>query len=300
MTGGATLTPSSPVGIRGHAAVGVAACLWGTWSLFFRPAQDLYPISPAAQSALVCGSVFLIAAPLAWRGGTGAARPPRAWGLLAGLGAVDAGNVLFFFMAMQKTSLAVAVLTHYLALPLVAVTAPLLLRERTGPRAWTGLAVALTGLLLLVEPWRVMGAPLAGAILGALSALFFTMNVLGSKLAASWFTPQEVLAWRYPVLIPILLVFTSETDRVMLLAPAGLTAAAWVVAAGLIVGAIAGLLYYWGLSRVPASHATTLSLLEPVVAILIGVLVWSEIPGPAAAVGALLILGALAITATSG
>ncbi len=273
----------------GYAAVALAATLWGTWSLFFRPAERIAPVAPAVQSVVVFGVVFAVMAPLAWRDRRGTSRPRRVWLLIVGLGAVDALNVLFFFMAMQRTSLAVAVLTHYLALPLVAIAAPLVLGERTTRSAGLAFAAALAGLVLLVEPWRAASAAsLVGAAFGSASAVFFAINVLLSKLAGGFVSPRELLAWRLPSAIGVLLLFVPE----------GGFALPWAVycllgAAASIGGVTAGWLYYWGLSRVEASRATVLSLMEPTMAVLIGLVVWREVPGPAAAVGAVLILVAL-------
>ena len=50
---------------------------------------------------------------------------------MAWLGVGDALNAYFFFEAYQRTSVAIAVLTHYLAPLFIAIGAPLLLRERT-------------------------------------------------------------------------------------------------------------------------------------------------------------------------
>src|SRR5687767_13026457 len=100
--------------------VGGAASLWGTWSLFFRPAEAYGGVTPALEVFVVFGVVFLISAPFALREHPGRARPPSAWVLLGVSGVLDALNALFFFWAMQTTTLAVAVLTHYLAPILVA------------------------------------------------------------------------------------------------------------------------------------------------------------------------------------
>lgn len=276
----------------GYAAIAAAASLWGTWSLFFRPAERIAPVVPAVQSIAVMLLIFLVTAPFAWRERRGAKRPPRVWLLMGFVGVVDAFNVLFFFMAMQRTSLAVAVLTHYLALPLVAITAPVVLKERTTAAAWVSFAVALVGLVLLVEPWRASSqGALIGAALGSASAVFFAGNVLLSKHVSTRLGPREVLAWRMPTAIAVQLFFVPNGGFAL---PASVYAL--LGCAALVGGVTAGALYYWGLRRVDASRATVLSLLEPTVAVLIGVVVWKEIPGPAAALGALLIVGALYTT----
>ena len=105
---------------RGALAIALASCTWGTWSLFFRPAEARGGVTPALEAFVVLGTILVATAPLALRDRLPGPRPVRAWALLAAQGGFDAINALLFFAAMQKTSLAIAVLTHYLAPVLVA------------------------------------------------------------------------------------------------------------------------------------------------------------------------------------
>src|SRR5689334_20176885 len=74
-------------------------------------------------------------------------------GLLALNAIFDAINVLTFFGAMDHTTVAVAVLTHYLTPILVALAAPHIDGVRV-PGAGVAALVATTGLTLVLEPWR--------------------------------------------------------------------------------------------------------------------------------------------------
>ena len=73
-------------------------------------------------------------------------------------------------------------------------------------------------------------------------------------------------------------------------------AAAALAVASLVPGALAGLLFVWGLRRMPAAHASTITLLEPLIAVLIGSRFYGEPLGPRVVVGGAAILaGALAV-----
>lgn len=272
----------------GYLAVAAAGCLWGTWSLFFRPAARIHPVGGAMQAFVVLAVMLIVIGPLAIAERTPAPRTGRAWLLLLGIGIVDGLNLALFFAAMQHTSLAIAVLTHYLSPVLIAVAAPPLLGERMNRSAWLILAVALSGLALLVEPWRASSAgALLGAALGAGSAVFSAANIIASKYAGRWFGSRQIVAGRLPTMLILQLLWIPAGGFDVPLA------ALWPIAlAGLLPGAAASLLFFWGLTQVPASRASIVTLLEPVVAVGIGVLVWHEVPGPIAALGALLVLGA--------
>jgi len=58
-------------------------------------------------------------------------------------------------------------------------------------------------------------------------------------------------------------------------------------------GAMCGLFFVWGLRRIAASHASTLTLLEPLVAVVLAALAFGELLARSAVVGAaLIVLGA--------
>ena len=80
---------------------------------------------------VVFAIIAVLLLPLAIRATLQRARPrsPVDWYLIGAFGISDALSCGLYFAAMQTTSVAVAVLTHYLAPLLVAVSAPLVLRE---------------------------------------------------------------------------------------------------------------------------------------------------------------------------
>ncbi len=69
-----------------------------------------------------------------------------------------------------------------------------------------------------------------------------------------------------------------------------LPALALLVLGGLGPGAVAGISFFRGLARLEASRASVLMLLEPLTAVLVGIVVWHEAPRPLGVVGAALVL----------
>ena len=65
----------------------------------------------------------------------------------------------------------------------------------------------------------------------------------------------------------------------------------------ILVGAIGGGLFYFGLQRIAAQRAAVLTYLEPLVASLVGALAFGELPGPIGVAGGLLILASGAAVA---
>jgi drug/metabolite transporter (DMT)-like permease len=272
--------------MAGYAMIAVAAVSWGLNGLFLRAAERFQPIHAALEGAVVLGSAALFfGIPALLRHGLGG-RPAWGWAALALVGVADGLNTVFFFAAVQKTTLAVAVLCHYLAPVLVAAASPWLLRTKSSRRTWAALAVALLGLALLLEPWRQgANAKWAGAAFGLASAVFFASNIVLMKKVQKWFSPLEVLGYHALAAALFLCAFIPKGGYLLGAAP--LLA---LVVQGVLLAGFSGLLFLRGLARVRADHASVLLLLEPVTAVIVGAVVWGEVPGPFSGAGAVLIL----------
>src|SRR5581483_3156093 len=174
----------------GLAMVALAAASWGTWSLFLRPAH--------LPSTVTVPIVFLVMAIAALP--TALAGPRTVWDrttvalLLANAG-FDGLNLIFFFGAIDRTTVAIAVLTHYLAPILIALAAPRI-DGVASPGARPAAAVALTGLLIVLEPWHAPAAgAVVGALLGAASAVCYAGNVFTVRRLAARIGASRALAY---------------------------------------------------------------------------------------------------------
>lgn len=273
--------------------VASAATLWGTFSIFFRNAERLVEadggtLGPATQSFFFFGVVLVVLGPTALKK-KALKRPTRvAWTWLILFSIADAVNVLCYFAAMQRTTVAIAVLTHYLAPILVALTAPWLLKENSQKGVWTAAIFAFFGLVLLLEPHKASGeTSLIGALLGVGSAVLFAGAMMSMKRLGEWFSSDQVLCLHYPLGLLILYLAIPDGELVM-----GWKPFALLVACGLLPGTIGGLLFVEGMRRLPASRAGILTLIEPLVAVGVSIWLWQERPGPIALLGAFVILGA--------
>ena len=276
--------------------VGLAAVAWGTWSLFLRPAG----VDPRWSSALMLTVVALATAPLLARKAArgpleGPPRAPREWWAIVAMGLFDAANAGLFFAAMAKTTVAVAVLSHYLAPLLLAVVAPRVLRTRPQPAAIPLALVALFGLALVLDPLRGLApSAVVGAACGAGSAVFYAANVLITKRLGARFSSEEQLVY-HAVISAALLALIAVVSR----APPPLAGLVRIGVASVLIGAGAGLAFLYGLRHVPAEHAGMLTFLEPLTAVVVAVFAFGEQPSRGAVVGGLLVVvaGALSVRA---
>lgn len=276
----------------GYALVAIAAMAWGTWPLILRSA----PMPPALQSAVLMAVLTLASLPV-MLGDRVRVRPTAMqWLGVAWLGIGDALNVVLFFAAYQRTTVAIAVLTHYLTPIFVAIAAPVVLREKARARTFGAVAVAFSGLVLLLEPWRVgLGRnDVVGAALGAGSAVFYASNVLVNKRLVKAFSGSEMMFFHGVVGTPLLFALVPSSEYALVSRHALV-----VVTLGAIgPGALGGLLFVWGLRRIAASHASVLTLLEPFVAVLLAAAVMGENLRIVSFVGGALILGGAVLVVT--
>jgi DME family drug/metabolite transporter len=131
---------------------------------------------------------------------------------------------------------------------------------------------------------------LKSAALGAGSAVFYASNVVVNKFVVETFSTSEVMFWHGAVATPLLAIASTFAPRSEW-AAFDWHAAAFLAVASLGPGALAGLAFVWGLRRMPATHASTLTLLEPLVSLLLGAAFFGERLAPSALAGAMGILG---------
>lgn len=264
--------------MRYFAMVAAGASLWGCWALFLRPTGLSGP-----QSALVALAAMSLPAPFLLR--REAFKDRRATAALVIVGLADAANAALFFAALRNGPVSVAVLTHYLAPLLLALSAPWVLRERPSTRALIGVPITLFGLaLLLLRPDS--GFSGLTAALGAASAVFYALMVLGSKGAARAYSPFAVTALHAPIsMAALLLCFGAEA-----LPPALDGDVLRVLLGGAVCGLAGNILFNTGLRQVPTAAAGALTYLEPLTASVMGLAFFEESLTPAGLAGGVLVL----------
>ena len=270
--------------------VAIAACSWGTWRYVLLAAEKLAPgLDARVEGAIVMLVITLFAfAALAFEERKPSERTTRDWAGVAWLGIADALNVLLLFVAYGKTSVPIAVTTHYLAPIFVAVGAPIILHEEEKRGARLAAFGGLAGLALLLRPWssELRTTDVLGAAAGAGSAFFYASNVLVNKRLVTKFTPIELMAWHGVFATPLLFVIAPFHEFGKLT----MGGAAMLTVGGIGPGALGGILFIGALKRIRAADAATLTLLEPLVAVGIAVFAFAEHLAPISWLGASIIL----------
>jgi drug/metabolite transporter (DMT)-like permease len=273
--------------MRWNAALGALAASWGFIAVL------VASVDLGAESLAFCrlafAAVTLALAALA-TGHLGLLAPGGRLGALALLGVVQGAHWLLFFEAVDRGSVALAVLTFYAAPLVIALVAPVVLPERLSPVVLGACTVGAVGIVAIsLDGSGANGAPSAAAIAAGLGSAvsYAALVILSKQLLASATPPLTVAFWDCLVgavaLSPVLLV----AGRV---APSG--AGEWAVALtlGIVFTALSTLLYATLLRRVTAQAAGVLTFLEPVAGVLLAWALLEERPGTATLAGGALVL----------
>lgn len=221
------------------------------------------------------------------------------WRLLA---AVAVCNVVLHFglsfwalkLASDVSSPAIVMQSY---VPMSAVLAWLVLGERFGWRTGAAIAVSFCGVLVLGFDPLVLDKP-AALILMLVSAAFLALGtVLMRQLSGIDMVSQQ--GWCALIAIAPLLGLSVAFEPQAFKA---LRAASWIGWGGAAYSAVAASLlghglYYVLVQRHPVARITPWLLLTPVLAIVLGVLVWGDRPGPQLWIGGAMVLGGVLMIA---
>jgi inner membrane transporter RhtA len=223
----------------------------------------------------------------AWR----RARLARAWlaattrtrWLIIAWGAVLAVMNSCFYLAIERLPLGTVAAIEFL--PVIALAA---LAART-PRNALALALAVGGVYLLTDV-RLVAEPLGFALAAANAVLFALYIVLGHRIAQAEEIDGLALAMLVAAVVALPIGFADA-------APAFGDPLA--LAAGIGVGVSSSVIPYvcdqLAMARLPrATYALMVSLL-PATATVIGIVVLTQIPSPAEAIGVALVVGGVAL-----
>ena len=291
---------------RGLMLVVLAAALWGTSGVATKTIYTLVDISPISVAAfrLALGAPLLLAAFRLTSGQRSfrVARADLAWMLLAG--AALGMSQACYFAAISRVGVAIATLVTICTAPvLVCLFSAALLRERLTRAVVGSLACALIGTVLLIGVGRTDSGLQASAALGgialALAAAFgFAGFILVSRLLANRYHPLLSITIAVGIGAVLLLAVSAITTGITVSYP-------WPVWAlflylGLVPTALGYALFYLGVQHTTASEASVASLVEPLTATGLALILFGEHLGALGLLGAALLIGAIVFLYRNG
>jgi DME family drug/metabolite transporter len=198
-----------------------------------------------------------------------------------------------FFAAVHQTGVAIGTV---LAIGSAPILTSLLARywrgDQLNPRWGIATAVSITGVTVLVLGEQSIRLEIQGVFLAIAAGASYATYAVASKRLVATHNPTGVQAIVFAgaalLISPVL--FVAELQWV--LQPAG---AATVLHLGLIATALAYLLFSHGLTHISVSNAVTLTLAEPLTAVVLGLALLGEKLTSTGVVGGGLVLVGLGI-----
>lgn len=200
---------------------------------------------------------------------------------------------LLFFSSVRLTGVAVASVVAIGSAPVFSGLIEWIFLKMRPTKVWgfsTGLAI-IGCMLLFVTKGEVSINPF-GVLYSLIAGIIFALYTMTSKSMLQKEEAMAVVAMTFS-LSALLLTPSYFLFDVSWLNDAGNIGIIFYL--GIATTSIAYVLYGWGLRKIPASSALTLSLAEPTTAALLGVVVVGEILSTTSWMGIGLLLGSIAI-----
>ncbi|WP_045235082.1 DMT family transporter [Deinococcus pimensis] len=280
----------------------LSAVLWGTVGVTVASLYRLADVDATTVGVLrlALSVPALLAATVLLRQQRGLRLNLRFALLILLMGLAMAAYQVCYFAAVREAGVAVAVLISLCTAPVwVALLSTVVFRERLRPHAVGLLFAALIGAALLVYRPHGLGTDGADLLVGALlalgAALSYAVIALTSRALAPLASPLVSLTAAFSLSTAVLLPLTWR-DLVGVTLP--LPAWGLLVYLGVVTTALGYVLFLRGMRTTPATLASVVTLLEPLVAVLLAALLLGERLAPLGLLGAVVLLVAVGLLST--
>ena len=283
--------------IIGSVLIIIAGCFWGSMGIFVRRLDTYGFSSIQIVSIRVTIAALIFALVLFVKDRKGFKISFRDIPLFLGLGF---GSILFFtvcyFSAITMMSLSTAAILLYTSPIWIMLMSILFFHEKLDRRKLIALALAFAG-CVLVSGISGGGVTPTGLLVGLGSGIGYGLYSILGKIALCKYSPYTVTTYTFVfaaigswfICRPADMInkFSDAADPGFLILFCCLTA--------VITAVIPFLAYTLGLERVEASKAGIIATIEPMVATLIGIVVFSEPLTLMSGMGIVLILSAVVL-----
>ena len=275
----------------------LAGCFWGSMGIFVRRLSTFgfSPIQIVSLRITVAALVFALLLLIKDRSGFRIAL--RDLPLFLGLGF---GSILFFtvcyFSAITIMPLSTAAILLYTSPIWIMLMSVLFFRERLNRIKLIALALAFAG-CVLVSGISGEGLTLTGLLLGLGSGIGYGLYSILGTIALRKYSPYTVTTYTFLFAAAGSWLVCGAADMTTKFSAADnlIGLLLFCVLTGLVTAVIPFLAYTLGLRTVEASRAGILATIEPLVATLVGIVVFSEPLTLLSGLGIVLILAAVVL-----
>ena len=202
---------------------------------------------------------------------------------------------LCYFITIEASSLSVAAVLLYTAPIFVMIFSAVLFQEKITRIKVISLTMAFTGCVLvsgIFDGSAVLTAK--GFLIGICAGLGYALYTIFSIYALNYgYNPLTVQFYTFLFAVIAGAFFTDFRQVEIAVVTEGTGAMAVIAGIGLICTAVPNVLYTSGLRYIDNGKTSVMASIEPVMAIVFGILLFHEVPTPLAAAGMLLSLSAI-------
>ena len=197
-----------------------------------------------------------------------------------------------FFSAVRSTGVAVGTVVALGSAPLITSAITAISSRKSPSLSWLGTTLfAIVGMSLIVVSGKESQVTVSGVALALLAGLGYALFALGSKtILSSGVSSELAMAKVFGVASLMLAPTLFFVDLEWLLHGDAIVMVVWL---GVVTLALAYWSYATGLRQLEPSQTTMITLVEPVVATLLGAAVLSERPSVLAWCGIVVVISAL-------
>ena len=200
-----------------------------------------------------------------------------------------------YFKTIALTSLSVAAVLLYSAPVMVVLLSALIFKERITRKKALACLLAFLG-CLLVGGLKGEAVPAIALLTGFLSAFGYALYSIFSRVAMNrGYHSFTIILYTFFLSLFGVVPFADIPATFQAVQAAGAGAWGMVLLMGLITAVLPYLFYTLGLSGLEAGRASIMASLEPVVATLIGMAAFHEMPTAAGFLGILLVLAGVVL-----
>ena len=290
-------TSKNKVSALGPAFIILAGIFWGSMGIFVRKlgTYGFNPIQIVCIRVVLAALVFCVVQ---------FAKDPKGFRislrdipLFLGLGL---GSILFFtvcyFTAISMMTLSTAAILLYTSPIWIMLMSLLFFHEKLTAQKIIALILAFGG-CVLVSGISGGGLTLMGLLIGLGSGIGYGLYSILGTVALRRYTPYTVTTWTFIIAAIGSILISHPADMIakISVAPSIPGLLGFSLLTALVTAVIPFLAYTLGLRSVEASKAGILATVEPMVATLIGIFVFSEPLTLMSGIGVLLILAAVVI-----
>ncbi|HZQ18522.1 MAG TPA: DMT family transporter [Terriglobales bacterium] len=297
--------------VRGFLYIGTAALLWGLSASMGRaaftgrmlPRSGIRDVTPLILTQCRTGFSFVaVAIAMTFRRGIKGLSVPRIDFVklfLLGLGGVAASNY-FYYLAIQRTNVATAIIVQYTAPVWVLLYMVARGSERLTAMKTASVLLSITGIALVIG--LIGHSRIELDVLGVVAALiaafsFSYYNIGGHALLARY--DRWVVLLYTTLAASLFWIVVNPPNKIL---AAHYSASTWLFLAvfSLVSVLLPFTFYFAGLERLVPTKAVIASCLEPVFSVLIAALALNESVGPLQTLGIAMVLGAIVLAQRPG